>query len=155
MNHPERPAASASDIAAARLLLQKMGIAPADLLQDPAGQPEIPTFADYIPQVSQAVSDGTRRVYSTYWNRVVKVWGPRLITSVTPLEISQIAEDIKTNVTPRRNVLRGVQDADETGAEHADDRRRDRPAGLARRGDLVGEVPSVVGEVPGVSRRPR
>jgi integrase/recombinase XerC len=129
MNHPERPAASASDIAAARLLLQKMGIAPADLLQDPAGQPEIPTFADYIPQVSQAVSDGTRRVYSTYWNRVVKVWGPRLITSVTPLEISQIAEDIKTNVTPRRNVLRGVQDADETGAEHADDRRRDRGGG--------------------------
>jgi hypothetical protein len=52
-------------------------------------------------------------------------------------------------------LLRGIQDADETGAERADDRRRDRPAGLARRGDLVGEVPSVVGEVPGVSRRPR
>ena len=76
MNHKENPGASASDIAAARLLLQKMGIDPADSLQDPAGTSEIPTFADYIPRVSQAVSDGTRRVYSTYWNRVVEAWGP-------------------------------------------------------------------------------
>ncbi|WP_222849926.1 tyrosine-type recombinase/integrase [Trebonia kvetii] len=84
-----------------------MGISPADLLQDPAAQPEIPTFADYIPQVSRAVSDGTRRVYSTYWNHAVTAWGPRLITSVTPLEISQLAADIKTNVTPRRNARGG------------------------------------------------
>ncbi len=107
MNHAERPALPASDIAAARLLLAKMGIDPADLLQDPAGPSEIPTFADYIPQVSQAVSHGTRRVYSTYWNRVVKAWGPRPITSVTPLEISQLAEDIKATVIPRRNARGG------------------------------------------------
>jgi integrase/recombinase XerC len=62
----------ASDIAAARLLLEKMGIDPADLLQGPAESPEIPTFGDYIPRVSQAVSDGARRVYRTYWNRVVE-----------------------------------------------------------------------------------
>jgi integrase/recombinase XerC len=102
VNHEEHSAVPAGDIAAARLLLQKMGIDPADLLQDAAGRPEIPTFADYIPRVSQAVSNGTRRVYGTYWNRVVKAWGPRLITSVSPLEISQLAEDIKANVVPRR-----------------------------------------------------
>jgi integrase/recombinase XerC len=113
MDHNEHPGASASDIAAARLLLQKMGIDPADLLQDPAGSSEIPTFADYIPRVSQAVGDGTRRVYSTYWNHVVEAWGPRLITSVSPLEISHLAQNIKTNVTPRRNA-RGGQGA----AEH-------------------------------------
>jgi integrase/recombinase XerC len=107
MNHTRHSATPASDIAAARLLLAKMGIDPADLLQDPAGPSDIPTFADYIPQVSQAVSDGTRRVYSTYWNCIVKAWGPRLITSVTPLEISQLAEGIKTNVTPRRNARGG------------------------------------------------
>ena len=76
MNHPERPAVPASDIAAARLLLQKMGIDPADLLQEPAESPQVPTFADYIPRVSQAVSDGTRRVYRTYWNRIVEAWAP-------------------------------------------------------------------------------
>jgi integrase len=98
---------AASDIAAARLLLEKMGIDPADLLQEHAGPPEIPTFADYIPRVSQAVGDGTRRVYRTYWNRVVEAWGPRLITSVTPLEISQLAEDTKANVVHRRNARGG------------------------------------------------
>jgi integrase len=107
MNHPERPAVPTSDIAAARLLLQKMGIDPADLLQEPAESPQIPTFADYIPRVSQAVSDGTRRVYRTYWNRIVEAWGPRPITSVTPLEISQLAEDIKANAAARRNARGG------------------------------------------------
>ena len=107
MNHRQHSATAASDIAAARLLLARMGIDPADLLQDPAGPSEIPTFADYIPRVSRAVSAGTRRVYSTYWNRVVEAWGPRPITSVTPLEISQLAEDIKANITPRRNARGG------------------------------------------------
>ncbi|HEX3959507.1 MAG TPA: hypothetical protein VHZ03_23225 [Trebonia sp.] len=72
MSPKDRPAVPASDLAAARLLLEKMGIDPADLLQEPAGSSEIPTFAEYIPRVSQAVSDGTRCVYSTYWNHVVK-----------------------------------------------------------------------------------
>jgi integrase len=107
MNHADHSAVSAGNIAAARVLLAKMGIDPADLLQDPAGPTQIPTFADYIPRVSQAVTDGTRRVYSTYWNHVVKAWGPRPITSVTPLEISHLAEHIKTNVIPRRNARGG------------------------------------------------
>ena len=48
-----------------------------------------------------------RRVYRTYWNRVVEAWGPRPITSVSPLEISQLAEDIKANVVARRNARGG------------------------------------------------
>ena len=97
----------AENIAAALLLLKKMGIDPADLLQAPAPATEIPTFADYIPRVSRAVGDGTRRVYTTYWNRVVDAWGPRLITEPSPLEISQLAEDTKANVMPRRNARGG------------------------------------------------
>src|SRR6185437_11560729 len=107
MTNAENPAASPRDIAAALLLLKKMGIDPADLLQAPAAAPDIPTFADYIPRVSQAVSDGTRRVYTTYWNRVVEAWGPRLITEPSPLEISQLLEDTKANVVPRRNARGG------------------------------------------------
>ena len=42
MNHKEHPATPAGDIAAARLLLEKMGIDPADLLKEPAGPSEIP-----------------------------------------------------------------------------------------------------------------
>jgi integrase/recombinase XerC len=100
------------NITAALLLLKKMGVDPADLLQDPAAAPEIPTFADYIPRVSRAVSAGTRRVYATYWNRIVDTWGPRLITEPSPLEISQFAEDIKANVVHRRNARGGLAAAE-------------------------------------------
>jgi integrase len=102
----------AENIAAARLLLKKMGVDPADLLQDHADAPETPTFAGYIPRVSRAVTDGQRRVYTTYWNRVVDAWGPRLITEPSPLEISEFAEDIKANAVHRRNARGGLAAAE-------------------------------------------
>src|SRR5258708_40037145 len=84
-----------------------MGVSPADLLPLPAPQPEAPAFADYIPRVSAAVSEGTRRVYGTYWNRAVEAWGPRPVTGVTALEISQLAEQVKATVVERRNARGG------------------------------------------------
>ena len=109
------------NITAALLLLKKMGVDPADLLQAPDAAPEIPTFADYIPRVSRAVSAGTRRLYTSYWNRVVDAWGTRLITEPSPLEISQFAEDIKANVVHRRNARGGVAAAEHLiGASAAD-----------------------------------
>ncbi len=37
----------------------------------------MPTFAEYVPAVSAAVSDGTRRAYGSYWNRVMEHRGAR------------------------------------------------------------------------------
>ena len=102
-NHP----AQLSEIEAARMLLAKMGISPADFLRSSATPSDLPAFSDYVPRVSEAVSAGTRRVYGTYWNRVVEAWGPRPITSVTPLEISQLTGQVKANVVKRRNARGG------------------------------------------------
>jgi hypothetical protein len=96
-----------AEIEAARLLLEKLGVTPADLLDAPAGSPVVPTFAGYIPRVSAAVSPGTRRVYGSYWNRVIQAWGPRPITTVTALDISQLAEQIKAGVVKRKNARGG------------------------------------------------
>jgi hypothetical protein len=52
---------------------------PADLLAAPAARPAAPTFAEYIPVVSALVSDGCRRAYGSYWNRVTGQWGSRRI----------------------------------------------------------------------------
>ena len=60
---------------AAMLVLQRMGLTPADLLAVPAARPPAPTFAEYIPVVSALVSDGCRRAYGSYWNRVTDQWG--------------------------------------------------------------------------------
>ena len=101
-----RPALS--DLEAARVLLAKMGVCPADLVApSDEGRPGAPSFSEYVPRVSGAVSAGARRVYASYWNKVIREWGPRPITSVTALEISQLTEDVKSGAVKRRNARGG------------------------------------------------
>jgi integrase/recombinase XerC len=110
MNSDRSPASRLDEIKAARMLLDKMGISPADLIRTPADPPVAPTFGDYIPRVSGAVSAGTRRVYGSYWNRVIQAWGPRPITDVTASDIGQLAEHVKATkatVVTRRNARGG------------------------------------------------
>jgi len=98
---------------AALLVLERMGLTPADLLTAPAARPTAPTFAEYIPVVSGLVSDGCRKAYGSYWNRVVEQWGDRGIDEPTPSEIRQLVRHVRANVVPRRN-SRGGRSA----AEH-------------------------------------
>ena len=62
-------------VEAALLLLDRMGLSPADLNAVPQNHPAVPTFAEYVPVVSAAVTAGTRRAYGSYWNRIVDQWG--------------------------------------------------------------------------------
>ena len=94
------------------MLLERMGLSPADLAAVPQPRPEVPTFAEYIPVVSAAVSAGTRRAYGSYWNRVVEHWGGRRLDEPTPSEIRQLMAYVKTHVVARRNA-RGGRSAEE------------------------------------------
>lgn len=67
----------------------------------------MPTIRDYVDRVAVAVSPGTHRVYGTYWRRVVELWGDRRLDEPTPLEIKQLAEQIKSQVVVRRNSRSG------------------------------------------------
>ena len=69
-----QPAASQAVVEAALVLLERMGLSPADLTDVSRARPTVPTFAGYVPVVSAAVTDGTRRAYGSYWNRVVEHW---------------------------------------------------------------------------------
>ncbi len=102
-----------AELDAARLLLARMGISPADLLGVEQARPPAPTFAEYIPVVSAAVSDGTRRVYGSYWNRILEQWGARRLDQPTPSEIERLAEYVRTHVVARRNARGG-----RSAAEH-------------------------------------
>jgi integrase/recombinase XerC len=103
---------STADIDAVRLLLERMGLRPEQLLGSPASR-TMPTFGEYIGRVSAAVSSGTRRVYATYWARVLELWGSRRLDEPTALEIRELAESVKAHAISRRNSRGG-----RTAAEH-------------------------------------
>jgi integrase/recombinase XerC len=90
-----------------------MGLSPADLLSVPRDRPAVPTFAEYVPVVSQAVTAGTRRAYGSYWNRVTDHWGDRRLDEPTPSDIRQLMTYVKTHVVARRNARGG-----RSAAEH-------------------------------------
>ncbi|MEU1590883.1 site-specific integrase [Micromonospora sp. NPDC005710] len=102
-----------AELDAARLLLARMGISPADLVEAAPDRPPAPTFAEYVPVVAAAVSDGTRRAYGSYWKRVLEQWGQRRLDEPTPSEIEHLAEYTKTHVVARRNARGG-----RSAAEH-------------------------------------
>jgi integrase len=52
-------------------------------------------------------------VYDTYWRRIVEVWGDRRLDEPTPLEIKQLAEEVKAHVVVRKNARGG-----RSAAEH-------------------------------------
>jgi hypothetical protein len=60
-------------VEAALLVLERMGLSPADLTGAARRRPAVPTFAEYVPVVSAAVGAGTRRAYGSYWNRVIEL----------------------------------------------------------------------------------
>ncbi|MEU9507335.1 integrase [Micromonospora sp. NPDC048170] len=105
--------AGRAELDAARLLLARMGISPADLVGAASDRPVAPTFAEYVPVVAAAVTAGTRRAYGSYWKRVVEQWGQRRIDEPTSSEIERLAEYVKAHVVTRRNARGG-----RSAAEH-------------------------------------
>ena len=102
------PASSRQAIVeAARLMLAQMGLSPGDLVAGPQVRPPVPTFAEYVPVVSAAVTAGTRRAYGSCWNRVLEHWGERRLDEIAPSEIRQLMSYVKTNVVARRNARGG------------------------------------------------
>jgi integrase/recombinase XerC len=105
---PTSPAASQqAAVDAALLILERMGLSPDDLTAATSQRPSMPTFADYVPIVSAAVTDGTRKAYGSYWNRVVEQWGTRRLDEPTPSEIRQLVAYVRAHAVPRRNARGG------------------------------------------------
>ncbi|MCA1695753.1 MAG: site-specific integrase [Actinobacteria bacterium] len=91
-----------------------MGITPEQLLRtEHTATTHMPTFREYISQVSDAVPIGTRRAYQTYWQRIIDTWGDRRLDEPTPLEIKKLSESVKACAVTRKN-SRGGRSA----AEH-------------------------------------
>ena len=97
---------------AALLVLERMGLTPADLLAAPAARPP-PDLRRVHPGRVGTGQRGCRKAYGSYWNRVTEQWGSRGIGEPTPSEIRQLVQYVRASVVPRRN-SRGGRSA----AEH-------------------------------------
>jgi hypothetical protein len=86
----------------------------ADLLGPAAPRRAVPTFAGYVPVVAEGVGAGTRRVYGSYWNRIVEQWGDRRLDEPTPSDVQRLVEHVRTHVVARRNARGGRSAAEHT-----------------------------------------
>jgi integrase/recombinase XerC len=106
-----------AEVAAARLLLERLGVRPEELLHHVGTSPgsadstmAVPTVAEYLPRVLSAVSPGARQAYEPYWRRIEQAWGSRRLDEVDAVEVQQLAEYTRGAAVVRRN-SRGGQSA--------------------------------------------
>lgn len=92
------------ELDAALLLLSKLGVTPEDLIAGATtSRADVPTFAEFIPQVASATTAGTLKAYGSYWNRVIDQWGQRRLDEPSPLEIERLGKQIRAGRVQRRN----------------------------------------------------
>ncbi|WP_432854890.1 tyrosine-type recombinase/integrase [Amycolatopsis sp. CA-161197] len=114
--------ATPQDLEAARLLLSRLGVDPADLIsagrQEPGsatvGKDErpMPTIREWIPVVAGLVSPSTAASYGSYWNKAEAAWGDRAMDTITASEIKALSEVARSTALVRRN-SRGGRNAAE------------------------------------------
>ncbi|WP_051161775.1 tyrosine-type recombinase/integrase [Nocardia brevicatena] len=100
MASTHQPTAPAADtLAAARLLLTQLGLAPADLLTPTVS---VPTFAEIVPVVRATLGPGTRRTYGTHLDRLEQCWGDRRLDQVSKPDLDELAHSIRSTARINR-----------------------------------------------------
>ncbi len=96
-----------AQIRAAPQTLAELGVTLADLQDDPAETPGIPTLAGYLPHVIAAAGAGASRTYGNYWTRMATAWGDRRLDQITATDIEAMQHDAATHARTRRNTRNG------------------------------------------------
>jgi len=101
------------DLAAARLLLQRMGISPRDLIDFERRATATP-LRELVSTVAAAVPAGSRKVYASYWRKALKVWPDAQVGEISHTDVVWFIQHAKETAVVRRS-SRGGHHA----AEHA------------------------------------
>ena len=107
LHHAPSSTPTAADLDAARLLLARLGISPADLLATAPDRAPAPTFAEYIPIVRAAVAPEPAACTAPTGTGSSSTGAPAGSTNRPRREIHQLAEHLKANVVARRNARGG------------------------------------------------
>lgn len=90
------------DVAMALRMLEKFDLRPEDLLSG-AGARVVPTFAEFVPSVREVVPAPSRRIYGTYWDRLIAVWGGRRLDEPTAAEVLALFAHARDTALRRRS----------------------------------------------------
>ncbi|MCS7483714.1 hypothetical protein ACFFQW_35185 [Umezawaea endophytica] len=63
----------------------------------------VPTFAEVDPLVREWVPGPSRRIYGTYWDRIVTWWGERRLDEPTVVEVQELIEHVRETAVVRRS----------------------------------------------------
>ncbi|QYN33534.1 site-specific integrase [Pseudonocardia sp. DSM 110487] len=98
-------------IAAARLLLDQLGVTLDDLNHPDsvtsAQMSSVPTLAEYLPHVIAAAGPGANRTYGSYWQRMLTAWGDRRLDQITASDIEAMQHAAASTARTRRNGRHG------------------------------------------------
>ena len=94
--------ADPADVAMALSFLKHLKLRPQDLLQAEAAVRVVPTFAEFMDKVREVVPTASQRLYGTYWDRLVEVWGSRRLDEPTAGEVLELFERARQTALVRR-----------------------------------------------------
>ena len=95
-------AADPDHVAAARRILDELGVTVADLALT-EGRRLVPTIGDYLPQVRAAAGPGAVRTYGSYWSQMAIAWGDRPLTAITASDVEVLQRRAIADAVPRRS----------------------------------------------------
>lgn len=109
---PSRPTPDPALVANARHVLNQLGLDATVL--SALGRPTavLPTLTEYLPRVRAAASPGTARTYSTYWDRMQRLWGLRRLDEITATDIEALQRTLTATALRRRNHRAGRHTAE-------------------------------------------
>ncbi len=90
-----------TDLQAAQLLLDRLGISAEEILEAETHVLDIPTFQQYIPAVARAASKKSAETWSVYWRVLEEQWGDRPIDEPTASEIKALANQVQVRAAKR------------------------------------------------------
>ncbi|WP_309118001.1 site-specific integrase [Saccharothrix sp.] len=94
--------ADPADVEMALQFLARMGVEPQDLV-DRAAREVVPTFAEVIPRVREAIPTASLLVYAPYFTRIEGRWGERRCDEPAAAEVHELFEWVRANAKRRRS----------------------------------------------------
>ncbi|HZM82547.1 MAG TPA: site-specific integrase [Candidatus Limnocylindrales bacterium] len=98
--------ADPATIAAARQLLDQLGITTADL-ETVLDIGSAPPLAQYVARARLVAGPGAGRTYGTYWDRMAVLWGERLMTDIAATDIEFLKHQMTSTARSQRNSRHG------------------------------------------------